>query len=96
MVDSAPARGQPPIGGGATAIPGLGPAANPRLATGLASPAVASADIVLFRAAEGHPIVKDLLKRFQADVVRREPIAHADWLRRLAGGAAGEGGGDGG
>ncbi len=33
--------------------------------------------------AESHPLVKDLLKRFAADVVRREPIDRATWLARL-------------
>lgn len=35
------------------------------------------------RGAETNPLVKDLLKRFAADVVRREPLDHAAWQAKL-------------
>ncbi|MEK7414856.1 MAG: hypothetical protein AAB263_16190 [Planctomycetota bacterium] len=33
--------------------------------------------------AESHPLVKELIKRFAADIVRREPLDHAAWLAKL-------------
>lgn len=38
---------------------------------------------VQLRGAEAHPLVKDILKRFTADVVRREPLDHAAWQAKL-------------
>lgn len=37
----------------------------------------------ILKEAESNPVVKDLLKRFAADIVRREPLDHAAWLAKL-------------
>ena len=35
-----------------------------------------------YRTAQDHPLVQQLLKRFEADIVAREIIDREDWLRR--------------
>jgi hypothetical protein len=36
-----------------------------------------------YRTAESDPLVQDILKRFQAEVVAREPVTRAEWLARF-------------
>lgn len=38
-----------------------------------------------YQAAEAHPLVQALRKRFAADIITREPITREEWLRRSQG-----------
>lgn len=46
----------------------------------------ADPDLAAYRAAEAEPLVKDLLKRFDGDIVARQRVMDADWRRQADGG----------
>ena len=42
-----------------------------------------------YQAAEAHPLIQAIRKRFTADIITREPITREEWLRRSQPGGAG-------
>jgi len=44
-----------------------------------------------YQAAEAHPLVQALRKRFAADIITREPITREEWLKRSHSGRPGGG-----
>lgn len=60
----------------------LGQPLGPLIRTQTLDPAAAAARD-RYRAAEATPLVQDLLRRFNAEIVTREPVAKAEWERRF-------------
>ena len=50
----------------------------------VARPALGDDRTSRYQAAQAHPLVKDLIRRFEADVVSREVIGRTEWLERFA------------
>nr|MBA2480571.1 hypothetical protein [Planctomycetota bacterium] len=36
-----------------------------------------------YQAAQAHPLVKDLVRRFEADIVSREVVTREEWIKRF-------------
>jgi hypothetical protein len=53
-----------------------------RVACVAARPEADDGSADLYRAAQSHPLVKDLMRRFEADIVSREIMDREEWLRR--------------
>jgi hypothetical protein len=49
----------------------------------VARPALGDDRASRYQAAQAHPLVKDLVRRFEADVISREVVGRAEWLERF-------------
>ncbi|MBA3707993.1 MAG: hypothetical protein H0W83_04120, partial [Planctomycetes bacterium] len=38
-----------------------------------------------YQSAQNHPLVRDLVRRFEGDVISREVVGRAEWLERFSG-----------
>ncbi|GDY13079.1 hypothetical protein LBMAG53_19570 [Planctomycetota bacterium] len=63
---------------GAAASPGRG---EPPLALKAVPPPISARD--RYRSAEDHPAVREIQRRFQAEIVAREPVTREEWLKRF-------------